>query len=152
MAAKKASAVVLCLFVAAAAIWITRTQMSFLATVKGSGRSNVTRFVVCDLPRSQPATPCRIVDRSSTAFSEIKIRLANARAKLPPGKVPITSERLLKVEFETSSGKPAQECFRVIEFKDFPGSYLNQIEGNNECSAVEKYDAGYVVLEENKWP
>jgi hypothetical protein len=76
----------------------------------------------------------------------------NATAALAPGKVPITGERLLKVEFDSGPGSPTHRCFRITEFEGFPESYLGQIIANDDCTAIEKYQVGSVALKKMKWP
>jgi hypothetical protein len=152
MAQNRAFGIVIFLFAVLAVAWITRTQIKFQHAVRASGGSDVVRFVVCDLPCPHPTIPCRIILRDSPTFSEINNRLMNATATLAPGKVPITVERLLKVESESSRGQPSHQCFRVVEYEGFPNSYLNQIVANSDCTDIEKYAGGYVALAGMKWP
>jgi hypothetical protein len=119
-------------------------QRRFEADVRQSAADSVKEVSICAL-REERAVDCVILHESDGRLSELLSALTGARAILPPGKVPITKERILKIRTSDSPPGRFTNCYRLIEFDGFPDEYVNQVEMNEGCIQLISYQSGYVI-------
>lgn len=130
------------MFFAGLVLWLVNGQKTFVSDVRASATRDVELIELC-----VPSGPCKSLDRSDAArLSEAIKYLSQAEPKLPPGKTPISSERLVKLKASGSPSGTFQHCFRLVEFVGVEEAYLNQIATDSECKRVEKYLSAYVAI------
>ena len=94
----------------------------------------------CDF-RNDQARNCSALDNSSEDVALIKA-LSNAEASLEPGKVPIVSERILRIRARGFPIGQYTRCYRLVEFEGFEELYVTEVEMDRGCVRIERYMTG----------
>jgi hypothetical protein len=132
----------LTVFAGALVLALCGCQRRFTEEMRLIAADHPTAFELCAF-RNDVTADCVTLQQGTKPFSDVLSALAEASATLPPGKVPITKERVLRVV-----GQPAGRfsgCYRLIEFTGFPNEYINQVAMNQSCTKIDSYGSGYAT-------
>lgn len=132
------------LFGAGLLIALYGCQRRFAADIRQIATGPAKALEICTV-RQGVAFDCRTFQEGSKPFADVLGALADARATLPPGKVPITRERILRVRSSDSSPGRYARCFRLIEFTGVPEEYLNDVAMDDTCTRIAAYGSGYAA-------
>lgn len=95
---------------------------------------------ICSL-RREHADDCTVLG-DSPKDSALRKALSGAEASLEPGKVPIVSERILRIrENGLPTGQYAR-CYRLVELQGFTEVYVTEVEMDRGCTHIERYRTG----------
>jgi hypothetical protein len=138
----KARFISLTVFASALVLALCGCQRRFAEDVRLIAANQAKAFEICTF-RNDVTSDCVTLQQGTKPFFEVLSALAEARATLPPGKVPITKERVLRVV-----GQPAGRfsgCYRLIEFAGFPSEYINEVIMNENCTKIDSYESAYAT-------
>jgi hypothetical protein len=117
-------------------------QRRFAEEVRLIAADQPKAFEICAF-RNDVTSDCVTLQQGTKPFSDVLSALAGAHATVPPGKVPITKERVLRVVGQRAGRFSG--CYRLIEFTGFPSEYINQVAMNEGCTKIDSYGLGYAT-------
>jgi hypothetical protein len=112
----------------------------FAADVRAAAKGKISSLQICHIQKD-PAPDCIALEPGSKGFSDVVGALKVAQPTIPPGKSKVTRERVLKIESLGGS----EQCYRLLEFADFPDEYMSKVLMNRDCTQIVEYKAGYAV-------
>lgn len=125
-----------------------QNKRHFVAELHDLSRANVVRIELCRFMNSDVTRRCNVIDEKNLReLAAFKDKLARTSVGVPPGKVEVMSEAMLKITLVEANNRSLSRCLRVITFYGFPESYLNDIESDSACSLVRKYGSAYATIE-----
>jgi len=129
------------------ALFVTRSQSHFLREMKDVATSKVDYLMLCDLRPQQKDGQCRTIGSDlEPQLVEATRLLAGAEAKLPPGKLQIADEKILRIGRGTGASGHYVGCYRVVQYVGVNDIYINDVETDSACTRVETYRPGYVAI------
>lgn len=125
-----------------------RTQGAFLDSFQRVIDSKPDYFMICEIAGASTSERCDIVERGvGQRFDAYIESLQLAKSRVPPGKVPISKENMLRIGHGSILSKRYIACFRLIEYVGFDNErYLNEIEADSECTRFKLYKTGYLSI------
>jgi hypothetical protein len=117
--------------------------MQFAADLRRSAAGATSGMEICEF-RAEKAEDCTVLSNSvnAIAFAKLVSSLAAATSSVPPGKVPISRERILRIRENASPSDAYSRCYFLQEFEGFPDEYVTEVVMDPGCVFIRKTRAG----------
>jgi hypothetical protein len=98
---------------------------------------------ICEF-RADKAQDCTVLSNAvnANAFAKLVSSLSAASSSVPPGKVPIVRERVLRIRTNASQSGGYSRCYFLQEFDGFPDEYVTEVVMDPGCVFIQKTRSG----------